>query len=82
MEYFSHCGGTTDVLVDRDECGRKTLADRERLAGVVFPDAYSNLSGELSIYAIFLTSQHIPSKVRVLIDFLVEYFSKKDLDNL
>ena len=36
---------------------------------------------ELGIYAIFPTRQHIAPKVRVLIDFLVEYFSKKDLDN-
>ena len=36
---------------------------------------------ELGIYALFPTRQHIAPKVRVLIDFLVEYFSKKDLDN-
>lgn len=36
---------------------------------------------ELGIYAIFPTRKHIAPKVRVLIDFLVEYFSKKDLDN-
>lgn len=36
---------------------------------------------ELGIYAIFPTRQHIAPKVRVLIDFLVDYFSKKDLDN-
>ncbi|PRY97714.1 DNA-binding transcriptional LysR family regulator [Jezberella montanilacus] len=36
---------------------------------------------ELGIYAIFPTRKHIAPKVRVLIDFLVDYFSKKDLDN-
>jgi len=36
---------------------------------------------ELGIYALLPTRQHIAPKVRVLIDFLVEYFSKKDLDN-
>ena len=36
---------------------------------------------ELGIYAIFPTRQHVAPKVRVLIDFLAEYFSKKDLDN-
>lgn len=36
---------------------------------------------ELGVYAIFPTRKHIAPKVRVLIDFLVEYFSKKDLDN-
>lgn len=36
---------------------------------------------ELGIYTLFPTRQHIAPKVRVLIDFLVEYFSKKDLDN-
>ncbi|MBU3638729.1 LysR family transcriptional regulator [Polynucleobacter sp. AP-RePozz3-80-G7] len=36
---------------------------------------------ELGIYALFPTRQHIAPKVRVLIDYLVEYFSKKDLDN-
>ena len=41
----------------------------------------SDLSDELDIYAIFPTRQHIAPKVRVLIDFLAEYFSKKDLDN-
>ena len=32
---------------------------------------------ELGVYAIFPTRKHIAPKVRVLIDFLVEYFSKK-----
>lgn len=36
---------------------------------------------ELGIYALFPTRQHIAPKVRVLIDYLVDYFSKKDLDN-
>jgi DNA-binding transcriptional LysR family regulator len=36
---------------------------------------------ELGIYAIFPTRKHIAPKVRILIDFLVNYFSEKDLDN-
>ena len=36
---------------------------------------------EWGIYALFPTRQLIAPKVWVLIDFPVEYFSKKDLDN-
>ena len=36
---------------------------------------------ELGIYALFPTRPNIAPKVRVFIDFLVEHFSKKDLDN-